>query len=435
MEHSALHSPEADKRKLTQFSKDFHREDFRENHKRQNEISLNAELNFSAFDNFIHDEQRRNRHAYLIGRTGAGKSTLLERVVVSDINEGKPGLFIDPHGESAERVLDTIKRTRKVCYADFSDTKYSLRYNPLAGIALDEAGKAADDMITATKQMFFERDFNAPTFTYSFRNHIIPLIESGTGTLMDALRMMSDRDFREGITTDVRDPIARLYWENEYPHAVKKKTYSDDTKSTKNKLAQILSTRNVRNVLDCRDPKLNLKTAFAQGYYVVVNLAKGKIGPESSSFIGSLLVAEANNALMELDTYTPTAVTLDEFQNYAPHVLSAMLAEIRKKGGQLTLAHQFASQLEDEIFDSIMGNCGTIISFQISPRDASLLAPQFDTRPQESFNPKALSNLEPFHAYMRTTDWELIETDPPPPTTGRKPVVVAQSRERFSRRL
>ena len=43
------------------------------------------------------------------------------------------------------------------------------------------------------------RDFNAPRFTHYYRNHLIPLIEKGNGTLRDLLRMLSDKDFRAGI--------------------------------------------------------------------------------------------------------------------------------------------------------------------------------------------------------------------------------------------
>lgn len=411
---------------------------------RQKEISLNAEKNISAFYRFVHDEFLRARHAYLIGRTGVGKSTELERVVVADINAGLPGMFVDPHGESALRVLDTIERTRKICYADFSDPEYALRWNPVAGTPKDRAAKQANDIIAALKDIFFVRDFNAPRFTHYLRHHLIPLLERGDGTFLDLLRMLSDKDFREEIVYDVEDPLSKDFWRpkgngdpgGEYAQADKK--YNREAVAPiANKLSQILSNPLVRNVLESRQPVLNLKDAFADGFFVVVNLAKGKVDDDSASFVGSLLVSEAHNALMERtpSEYKPTSLTFDEFQNYAPYVLASTLAEIRKKGGWLTLAHQFASQLDEELFDAIQGNCGTIISFQVSPKDATLLAPQFDTRPQESFNPKALTNLEPYHAYMRTTDWELIETEPPPPTNGRRNVVIAASRERFSRQV
>ncbi len=379
----------------------------------------------------------------MIGRTGVGKSTQLENVVITDIDAGKPGMFLDPHGSSALRILDSIKRTRKICYFDLSDLEYPIRYNPIAGIPTDLAWKVATDHVEAVKDIVFERDFNAPRFTYYYRHHLIPLIEKGDRTLSDLMRMLSDKDYRERVTTGIKDPRSQQFWEPKTgSFAQKDKKYNTEAVAPiENKLDQILSSPYIRNVLDCRKPTLKLKDAFDEGYYVVVNLAKGIVGEKESSFLASLLVADANNALMSrTDTEcTPTALTFDEFQNYAVDVVARMLAEIRKKGGELTLAHQFISQLitkgDEQLFDALMGNCGTVISFQASPKDAALLAPQFDTRPHESFSPKALTNLEPFHAYMRTTDWSLIETQPPLPPTGRKDVVINASRERFARRV
>lgn len=443
MEASSLHPPEADRREPTPFFEKS-TELFEKENLQANEISLDAEKNFSYFAKTQNTDFpvaltpfQRARHLYAIGRTGSGKSTMLERIVIGDINAGKPGLFLDPHGESALRILDSVNRTRKICYADFSDHRYPLRYNPVAGIPLQSAAKAANDIISAIKDIFFERDFNAPRFTHYFRHHLIPLIEKGDGTLKDLLRMLSDKDFRDSITAHITDPLSREFWRpknGEYAQADKK--YNREAVAPiANKLSQILSSPNVRNVLDSRDPALNLKSAFAEGYFVVVNLAKGTIGDDAASFMGSLFIADANNVLMARTESVPTAITCDEFQNYAPHVLADMLAEIRKKGGELTLAHQFATQIDERIFDAIMGNAGTIISFQVSPKDARLLAPQFDTNPQRPFSPSALTALEPFHAIIRTSDIERIETLPPMPANGRAGNIIEASRQRFSRRI
>jgi ABC-type bacteriocin/lantibiotic exporter with double-glycine peptidase domain len=129
MESFNLHPPEADKPKATPFSE---REPLidGENLGRQKEISLDADLSFSDFTKSIFaksensnlpiclDEFQRDRHIYIVGRTGSGKSTLLERIVLNDINVNKATLFLDPHGESAERVLQGIKRKRTVAYFD-----------------------------------------------------------------------------------------------------------------------------------------------------------------------------------------------------------------------------------------------------------------------------------------------------------------------------
>src|SRR5437868_3555973 len=142
MEDFFLHPPEAAKRKPTQFSE---RETLTdgENLQQQNEISLDAEKDFSGFaKSQIGDlpislsEFQRARHVYISGRSGSSKSTLLERIAIDDINAGKPTLFFDPHGESFHRVLNALNRTRKVCVFDFADGDYAVRYNPIAGIPL-----------------------------------------------------------------------------------------------------------------------------------------------------------------------------------------------------------------------------------------------------------------------------------------------------------
>jgi len=55
----------------------------------------------------------RTRHVYVIGKTGMGKSTLLENMAVQDIKNGNGLAFIDPHGQTAETLLDYIPEERK----------------------------------------------------------------------------------------------------------------------------------------------------------------------------------------------------------------------------------------------------------------------------------------------------------------------------------
>ena len=54
----------------------------------------------------------RTRHVYVIGKTGMGKSTLLENMAVQDIKNGEGFAFIDPHGQTAETLLDYIPEDR-----------------------------------------------------------------------------------------------------------------------------------------------------------------------------------------------------------------------------------------------------------------------------------------------------------------------------------
>lgn len=55
----------------------------------------------------------------------------------------------------------------------------------------------------------------------------------------------------------------------------------------------------------------------------------------------------------------------------------------------LVLANQFLDQLESEIRDAVLGNVGTLVSFRVGPKDASLIAKEFDP----TFEPTDLLNL------------------------------------------
>ena len=54
-------------------------------------------------------DRDRARHMYIIGKSGTGKTTFIENMMIQDIQNGEGIAFIDPHGESAEKILNGIK--------------------------------------------------------------------------------------------------------------------------------------------------------------------------------------------------------------------------------------------------------------------------------------------------------------------------------------
>src|ERR1043166_2724820 len=54
----------------------------------------------------------RARHMYVIGKTGMGKSTLLENMAIQDIRNGEGLAFIDPHGGTADRIVEDARAHR-----------------------------------------------------------------------------------------------------------------------------------------------------------------------------------------------------------------------------------------------------------------------------------------------------------------------------------
>ena len=70
---------------------------------------------------------------------------------------------------------------------------------------------------------------------------------------------------------------------------------------------------------------------------------------------------------------TPFHLYIDEFQSFATEALSSVLAEARKYGLALTIAHQYLDQLPDGIRQSVFGNTGNLIAFRVGQRDARIL--------------------------------------------------------------
>ncbi|HSW99409.1 MAG TPA: hypothetical protein VLH38_00045, partial [Patescibacteria group bacterium] len=56
--------------------------------------------------------KEREKHMYIIGGTGNGKTTFMEYGVVQDIRNGKGVALIDPHGDSAKKILKYIPEER-----------------------------------------------------------------------------------------------------------------------------------------------------------------------------------------------------------------------------------------------------------------------------------------------------------------------------------
>jgi hypothetical protein len=75
----------------------------------------------------------RRSHLTIIGKTGSGKSTLLLRLMQADIAAGRGVSFIDPHGQTAEQLLDLIPahRTGDVAYFDPGDLEWPVAFNLL----------------------------------------------------------------------------------------------------------------------------------------------------------------------------------------------------------------------------------------------------------------------------------------------------------------
>ena len=139
-----------------------------------------------------------------------------------------------------------------------------------------------------------------------------------------------------------------------------------------------------------------------KGKILLVNLAKGKLGEDTATLLGALLVSRLgltalSRADMPENERHDFFLYLDEFQNFATPSLISMLSELRKYRLNLTLAHQFLGQLEPELQEAILGNVGTTIAFRVGPTGAEILEKEF--HPEVSADD--LVNLPNYQMYLK----------------------------------
>ena len=137
---------------------------------------------------------------------------------------------------------------------------------------------------------------------------------------------------------------------------------------------------------------------------ILVNLSRGRIGEEISSFFGAVLLAKIKQAGMERailreEDRADSYLYFYDFQNIATQTFENILSEARKYGINLTMAHQYIGQLQPKIQQAILGNVGSVISFRVGGDDAVKLKSEF----APIFDVKDMINLAVGEFYIKMT--------------------------------
>jgi type IV secretory pathway TraG/TraD family ATPase VirD4 len=334
----------------------------------------------------IKDEDRFS-HVYIIGKTGTGKSTLLERMALQDLERGKGFALIDPHGDLVERIASRIPQSRQsdVIYLNASDPSQPYGYNPLRHVHEDYIALAASGLMEVFKKMW--PDAWGVRMEHILRNVLMALLEQPKATMQDVLRVLSDRQYRKEITQSLRNKTVRTFLEKEFER-FSFGYRADGTAPIQNKVGAFLADPLLNRILTSPEKDLHIRKLMDDGQVLLVNLSKGRLGEDSSSLLGGLLVttiglAAFTRADTPADKRRDFFVYVDEFQSFTTLALANMLSELRKYRVGFTVAHQYLHQLEPDIRHAVLGNAATFISFRVGAEDAPYLVREFVERFEE----------------------------------------------------
>ncbi len=348
----------------------------------------------------------RARHMYVIGKTGMGKSTLLLNMVYSDVHSGKGVAVIDPHGDLIESILQFIPKNRSndVILFDPSDRDFPISFNMLECANPDQRSLICSGLMSVFTKLWPEA-FSG-RMEHILRNTLLALLENEGSSMMGILRMFGDTAYCNKMVANITDPVVKSFWETEYASWTDKYR-TEAVAAIQNKIGQLLTTPLIRNIIGQVKSSLDIRHAMDSGKIVLINLSKGKLGEDTSAFLGSMLVTKFQiDAMSRADIpeseRRPFYLYVDEFQNFATKSFATILSEARKYKLALTVAHQYVRQLliagnDTSLSDAVFGNVGSMVSFQVGSDDAEDLSLQFE----EMVTAKDILSLPKYNAYIR----------------------------------
>ncbi|HJQ31045.1 MAG TPA: type IV secretion system DNA-binding domain-containing protein [Pyrinomonadaceae bacterium] len=362
----------------------------------------------------------RRAHMYILGKTGTGKSTLLETLIRQDLLHGHGFALLDPHGDLVNKVLAEAPESRRndLIYFDATDSAHPLGFNPLESVAEQYRPLAASGLLSVFQHLW--ADSWGPRLEHILRNTILALLEQPTATLADIPRLLDDVTYRKQVVNRLTNEQARNFWLKEYA-GYPARFRAEAIAPLQNKVGAFLANPLIHRIVAQKQSAFRLRRVMDAGKVLLVNLSKGKIGADTATLLGALIVSRMGlAALSRADSPEEKRrdfyLYLDEFHNFTTLALVGMLSELRKYRLNLILAHQYLAQLDERLLAAILGNVGTVISFRIGPTDAETIAQEFFPE----FSTADLLNLPNYNVYLklmidgRVSSPFSAETLPPP---------------------
>lgn len=376
------------------------------------------------------------RHLHVVGPTGSGKSTLLINLIGQDIRAGRGVVVVEPKGDLIADVTERIPtdRVSDVVLIDPTDTERPVGLNPLM-----RAGRSPElvaDQLLGLFHALYAAHWG-PRTADILGASLLTLARSGDMSLAALPLLLTDQGFRRRVVPRVADPIGLAPFWSAF------EAWSEQERTTAiapslNKLRPLLMRPELRAIVGQAKPRFDLRQVFTERRILLVNLAKGQLGPETAALLGSLVLSQLWQAILGRSNVAPECrhpvfVYVDEFQDYLhlPLDFADALAQARGLGVGFVAAHQYMHQLDSAMRSSVLANVQSRIAFRLPSEDSRIIAAGSTLEPED------FQNLGAFEAYAQLVadaavqPWASVRTLPAPEPTSDPAVVRAASREAY----
>jgi Helicase HerA, central domain/TraM recognition site of TraD and TraG len=309
----------------------------------------------------------REIHMHVLGSSGSGKSRFLEWMIRGDLRNRQGFCLVDPHGELYDAVVAYCARNvldREVILLNLSEPETVVGFNPFRKTEGNDISVQVERRVTATMHAWgVDNADETPTLARTLRLIYTVMVEQGLGLPQtEHLLNFSAKDVRGFLIERLQTPFIRREWLE--LHELKPKDWRDEILSAKNRLFKLLTSAALKRFMGLAGTSIDLRSIMDEGKVLLVNLKQSQnLSYEAARTFGALLVNEFFEAAIQRKSARPDRdpdpyfLYLDEFQNFLSLDICRMLAEVRKRGLFLILAHQYFEQLDEDITAAAMNNC------------------------------------------------------------------------------
>jgi len=329
------------------------------------------------------------------------------------------------------RLLPAEVISRTILF-DPGDPDFVPLFNPLNSIPGQDIGRTADELVTAIKSFVGHASWG-DRLEHLLKNMIFSLMHIPGTTFLDLSNLLRNKSresnqFSKEILQVLDNESVRQFWLHDYLRYGK-----DDLGPPRNKLSKLLISGPVSRMLSQPISLFNFRQIMDDGMILLIILST--VGPTVKEALGSFFLA-----LFQLAALSRSEMPIEErkaFHLYCDEAhrfllsdaIEDLIAETRKFGVSLTLAHQFISQFGWRKTDAL-ASVGSTIVFNVDTKDAEHLRKDL----QKLANTDHIITLKRGEAIARVeTDIVRIKTPKPReiPSENSRERIIEESRRRY----
>lgn len=325
------------------------------------------------------------RHWQIIGQTGTGKSTLLAHCICSAISQGHGLTFFDPHGTTITQVLRMLPtdQAQRVQVLRLGDAAHPIPLSLWSSFDPEREERTVNDLASLLMEIFDkqQRGIAGPRWErwFSVFCKAAIAVYGPRANFESIIQLSQDREAMRKLVWAVQDrhpdlaqTIRTEYIDND------SRDYADLINWCVSKLQRLTNVAQLRNTLGAGANALDFTTLLDTDAVTLIDLAVPAMGTHASRVLGTILLQKLWIAAQRRKNPSRTHLVLLDEAHLFQQVLPAMLAEGRKFGLGIVLAHQHCGQLTAEVRDALEANSASFSAFRLSARDAREALPRLE---------------------------------------------------------